>query len=118
MVDRSNSWGARMFSRVVRVRLHVDEDSLEHWRRLHRRGHSILAQFGGSVDFRRRQQLPSAPLCQSRRRLTKRCLANQINGMVEAFPTVGRFCSPSTLPGMEVGATAGILLWGGKVPIH
>jgi hypothetical protein len=56
---RLNSWGARMFSRVVRVRRHADEDSLDHWRRLHRRGHSILAQFGGSIDFRRRQQLHS-----------------------------------------------------------
>ena len=56
---RLNSWGARMFARVLRVRRQTGEDGLEYWRRLHRNGHAILTKFGGSIDYRRRQQLHS-----------------------------------------------------------
>ena len=58
-VKRVNSWGARMFARILCVKRFVAEDPLEYWRRLHRIGHSTLALHGGSIDFRRRQQLHS-----------------------------------------------------------
>ena len=48
-----------MFSRMLRVKRFADEEPLEYWRRLHRIGHSVLALHGGSMDFRRRQQLHS-----------------------------------------------------------
>ena len=55
--NRLNSWGARMMSKVVRVRRLPDECPGDHWKRLHRSGHIWLARNGGGADTWRRLRL-------------------------------------------------------------
>ena len=50
------SWGARTIARVVRVNRYPDEDGIQHWRRLHRTGHAVLASYGG-IEVQRRRRL-------------------------------------------------------------
>jgi hypothetical protein len=52
-----NTWGARLMSRVARVRRNDGEDIGQFWRRLHRVGHGWMRSQGGAVSVRRRQQL-------------------------------------------------------------
>ena len=58
-VKRLNSWAARMFSRVVRTKRRTEDNSVEHWRRLHRVGHVLLRAHGGCIDACRRRKLHS-----------------------------------------------------------
>ena len=56
-INRMNSWAARIISKVVGVRMGVDEYVGDFWRRTYRAGHGKLALYGGSLDYRRRQRL-------------------------------------------------------------
>ena len=53
------SWGARMCARVIRLRSKPSDEPGQHWRRLHRVGHSLLHRIGGGLNTRRLQRLHS-----------------------------------------------------------
>ena len=48
------SWGARLIARTYGIKRRIDEGIGEFWRRLHRTGHNLCRQFGGSLDDKRR----------------------------------------------------------------
>ena len=54
---RMNSWAARLASQIVGVPRHGDDAVGEFWKRLHRVGHHVLSQSGGSADACRRRRL-------------------------------------------------------------
>ena len=54
---RVESWAARTLGKLYGVKMGVDGDVAEYWRRLHRVGHELLASAGGGIDVCRRRQL-------------------------------------------------------------